>query len=471
MSIQPAKILKQSSHLVPGKLKITEHLFEVPLNHASAAAGTVRLFARSATKHTVPAAPPSTPPPSPPWLLYLQGGPGMECRSPQNYPFTNTFLDRGYQIIFLDQRGTGLSSPLSASTILQRAGDEPSNQAAYLKLFRADSIVRDCEAVRLALTEQQRAEEEEKRAVGKDEDWRKWSVLGQSFGGFCCVTYLSFFPKGLREVFIAGGLPPVEKTQGPDDVYKRLVNRVMKRNKAYYDKFPEDVQRVHSIVRYLQEGNIVTPSGGRLTARRFLENGLILGFHGCIEALHELVLKVALEIEEGVLTRKTLSSLDSAGPFDNNPIYAFLHEPIYCQGIAPKWSAKRIIQEHSEFSINEDLMEDAPIYFTGEMVFPEDFDDYDELSKIRGVAMQLAEDSDWPDLYNVEQLNQNEVPTYAAVYMDDMYVDFDLSSETASKIKGIKTLVTNRIYHDGIRSKEEEVLRNGLFSMRDDVID
>lgn len=56
-------------------------------------------------------------------------------------------------------------------------------QAKYLKLYRADSIVRDCEAVRLALTD------------GWPEERKKWSVMGQSFGGFCSITYLSFYPE------------------------------------------------------------------------------------------------------------------------------------------------------------------------------------------------------------------------------------------------------------------------------------
>jgi alpha/beta hydrolase fold len=55
--------------------------------------------------------------------------------------------------------------------------------------FRADSIVLDAELIR--------------RELAGD---RPWSVLGQSFGGFCTVTYLSFAPHGIREAFITGGL-------------------------------------------------------------------------------------------------------------------------------------------------------------------------------------------------------------------------------------------------------------------------
>lgn len=150
-----------------------------------------------------------------PWLVYLQGGPGMECRPPQDYGWVGTVLDKGYQVglndlvsiehlfysylnhfqyldtiyllfwssfqwlqlLLLDQRGTGLSSTITAGT-LARQGNAV-KQAEYLRHFRADNIVRDCEAIRKCLTEDY------------PEDKRKWSVIGQSFGGFCAVTYLS----------------------------------------------------------------------------------------------------------------------------------------------------------------------------------------------------------------------------------------------------------------------------------------
>lgn len=91
--------------------------------------------------------------------------------------------------------------------------------------------------------------------------------MGQSFGGFCCVTYLSFYPSGLKEVFLAGGLAPL--VYSPDPVYRRLFRefriiyycrgefvvlmgfllfchtaRIVKRNIAYYKKYPKDIKRV-----------------------------------------------------------------------------------------------------------------------------------------------------------------------------------------------------------------------------------
>jgi pimeloyl-ACP methyl ester carboxylesterase len=177
-------------------------------------------------------------------------------------------LDRGYQVLCLDQRGTGLSTPLTASTLGLR-GDE-AVQAQYLRSFRADSIVRDCEAVRMVLTE------------GMPPEKRRWSIMGQSYGGFCATTYLSFAPHSLREAFIFGGLQPL--VSQPDEVYRATYKKVMERNKAYYEKYPEDISRVQRVVTFLQRfGNTTvrdTSDTGYMSARRFMSLGLYFGFHG-----------------------------------------------------------------------------------------------------------------------------------------------------------------------------------------------
>lgn len=130
--------------------------------------------------------------------------------------------------------------------------------------------MRDCEAVRKALT------------ADYPEENKKWSIMGQSFGGFCCATYLSFFPAGVREAFIFGGLPPAR--DGPDDVYRKLYRRVKERNEAYYSKYPEDVERVKRIVRLLgrfgDETVRVQGGEGSMSPRRFLQLGLSFGRHG-----------------------------------------------------------------------------------------------------------------------------------------------------------------------------------------------
>ncbi|KAF2815191.1 proline iminopeptidase [Mytilinidion resinicola] len=458
--VNAAKILSQKTYQVPGKLKITEHFFEVPRDYSNPSSGPLQLFARSCQKHEKPA---SGPDPEAdkksaqlPWLVYLQGGPGFECGSPQNSAWTNAVLDKGYQVLCLDQRGTGLSSPLCASSLGLR-GDE-NVQAKYMKSFRADSIVKDCEAIRKALTKDFEGGEEKK----------KWTVMGQSFGGFCAVTYLSFFPEGLREVFLFGGLPPM--VDKPDEVYKRLYKRVTERNEAYYRKYPEDVKRVKAIVKLLQrfgDSTVRTPSGGSLSARRFQKMGLLFGRHGGIDGVHEIVLRASTDLDQvGHLTRGTVSAIEQTDSFDDNIIYSMLHEPVYCQGQPSNWSAERLLPAFPQFA----LTTPGPIHFTGEMIYPFMFDTYAELAKLSHVAHKLAADPDWPALYDLDQLAKNEVPVYAAVYLNDMYVDYDLSVDTASRIKGCETFVTNALYHNAVRAKVDDVLK-GVWALRDDVID
>jgi pimeloyl-ACP methyl ester carboxylesterase len=261
-----------------GKIKITEYFFQVPRdwsNPSTEPRHSITLFARGAQRITKPADPTSEEKSkSLPWLVYLQGGPGYGVQSPQNCYWIQTMLERGYQVLCLDQRGTGLSTPLTSSTLGLRGDDNV--QANYMKSFRADSIVKDCEAVRRALTEDLPKEKQ------------KWSIMGQSFGGFCCVTYLSFFPESLREAFIFGGLPPL--VNDPDDVYRKTFQKVIERNQVYYEKYPEDVEGVQNICKFLQRfGNTTVKDmsqEGHLSARRFLQLGLHFGFHGGIDSIH-----------------------------------------------------------------------------------------------------------------------------------------------------------------------------------------
>jgi pimeloyl-ACP methyl ester carboxylesterase len=303
-----------------GKLKVTEHFFEVPRDYSNVEGRKLKLFARSVRKADKPADPSDEADQKKlPWMVYLQGGPGFGCSPPQEMHSTRVLLDRGYQILYLDQRGTGLSSPLSAST-LGLLGDDPV-QANYLKSFRADSIVKDCEAIRQALL------------ADYPEEKQKWSLIGQSFGGFCITTYLSMYPEGLREAFVFGGLPPL--VNGPDAVYERLFKKVIERNEAFYKKYPEDIERVQRIVTFLQKfGNstVRLPLEGSLSARRFLQLGLHFGMHGGLDHIHNIVLRASSDLDSfGHLTRPTRSVIEKSLPFDDALIYSILHEPIYCQ--------------------------------------------------------------------------------------------------------------------------------------------
>jgi hypothetical protein len=95
---------------------------------------------------------------------------------------------------------------------------------------------------------------------------------------------------------------------------------------------------------------------------------------------------------------------------------------------------------------------------------------YDELKQLHKVAELLASHKDWPALYDETQLAKNEVPVYASIYVDDMYVDYALATETARKIKGLKKYITNAWYHGALRDNTEALLVE-LFKLKEDTID
>lgn len=204
---------------------------------------------------------------------------------------------------------------------------------------------------------------------------------------------------------------------------------------------------------------------------------------GNANAKQDAILRVHTDLSQaGHLTRQTLNMLDHALPYDNNPLYAILHEPLYCQGEASDWSAWRVMAEFAEFDVDAALAspsnpdspeggDERPLYFTGETVFPHLFTSFAALRAMRNPAEMLARHAEWPRLYDLEQLRErNDVPVYAAVYLDDMYVDYGLSVQTARGIRGCRWFVTSLAKHDGLRRREEEVF-GGLWALREEGLD
>ncbi|RKF84185.1 hypothetical protein GcM1_142002, partial [Golovinomyces cichoracearum] len=61
--------------------------------------------------------------------------------------------------------------------------------------------------------------------------------------------YLSKHPEGLREAFTSGGIPPI--SHSPDQVYEATYEKVIEQNKAYYQKFSEDVEAIRTLAHYI----------------------------------------------------------------------------------------------------------------------------------------------------------------------------------------------------------------------------
>ncbi|BCW58846.1 alpha/beta hydrolase [Arthrobacter sp. StoSoilB20] len=421
-------------------LRTTEHYFTVPLVHVPGepanAGETITVFAReySSTGHTAEEAEKL------PWLLFLQGGPGGRGNRVTSLSGWMKAAAKDFRILMLDQRGTGLSTPVEHKS-LELRGDAAA-QAEYLTHFRADSIIADCELIRGVLGS------------------GPWSVLGQSFGGFCALTYLSFAPEGLREVLITGGLAPLH---GPADrVYQATFGRVAARNAEYFSWYPEDRDRVTRIARHLDSQDEFLSSGEKLTAARFQMVGSFLGGNTRVDALHYLLEDAFIDTPSGPrLSEAFLEQVRGLVSRAANPLYAVLHESIYAQGQATNWAAWRVLEDHPGFKpdATEPLL-------TGEMVYPWYFDQDPALVPLREVAEQLAAKMDWKPLYDPERLAANTVPVAAAVYKDDIYVDHDLSLETAAAVRGLQPWVTADFHHDGIGEDGEGIFARLLGMVR-----
>ncbi len=394
---------------VPG-LVLIDHEFELPLDHDQPGGPTIQVYAREV------AAPDGR---DRPFLVYLQGGPGHEAARPTGRPVGPAWLERAlrdFRVLMLDQRGTGRSTPYAAP------GPDAAADAEYLTHFRADSIVRDAEAIRERLGLEQ------------------WSVLGQSFGGFCSLHYLSTAADSLREVFFTGGLPPVGRA--PDEVYAATFDQMRRLNAAYHRRYPHDQDRLEVILDLCARGEVVRPVGEPVSPRLLRTIGNHLGMDGGAEQVHFL-------LERDPRSPAFTYDLAAMLPYNGrNPLYAVIHESSYADGHPTRWSADRVRPD--------DFGDDSTL-LTGEHLFPWHFEDCADLAPYREVANLLA-DQEWPRLYDADVLQRVEVPCAAAIYAEDPFVDPTFSGQTADLLPGMRRWLTDEYLHNGVRSGGGHVL-------------
>ncbi len=421
---------------------LTDRRFTVPLDHDDPAGESIELYAREVVASDKAGQ-------DLPWLVYLQGGPGFGANRFVGKPAWLGRALKEYRVLLLDQRGTGHSTPANRQTLPLRGG--PAEQADHLARFRADAIVRDCEAIRPAVT-----------------GGAPWTVLGQSFGGFCTVNYLSTAPEGLSAAIVTGGLPSLDAHA--DDVYRAAYPRVERKVTAHYERYPQDVDRARQIAEYVLQHEPVLPGGYRLTAEAFQSLGILLGGSEGSHRLHFLLEQAFVRTPQGTaLSDAFQEEVQSLLSYASHPLYALVHEAIYGQDSRPTaWSAERVRAEFPQFDAAKALAGDGPLLFTGESVHPWMFDCDPALRPLRETAELLAARTDWTPLYDPARLAANEVPVAAAVYHDDMYVDTAHSLATARAIRGLRTWVTDEFEHDGVRAGGPRVLDRLLALTRDE---
>jgi pimeloyl-ACP methyl ester carboxylesterase len=411
---------------LPG-MHVSNRTFSVPLDHGAPQGETITVFAREVVASEKQDR-------DLPYLVFFQGGPGGAAPRPES---RSGWLGRAledYRVLLLDQRGTGLSSPVTFQT-LERFGSA-AEQAAWLTHFRADSIVADAELIRQQL------------APG-----RQWSVLGQSFGGFCVLHYLSAAPQALREAFITGGVPSLDRPA--EDVYRATYPRVEAKNREFFGRYPAAQRQCRRIADHLLETDERLPNGQRFTVEQFQQLGMALGAGGGHERMNYLL--EGAFVEQGgrkALSYEFLFAMLNEINFHTRPIYTVLPEAIYCQQDASRWAAQRVRSEFPQF----DYRPGGEFLFTGEMVYPWMLEQYETLKPLREAAELLAQKDDWPVLYDPGVLARNSVPVAAALYYFDMYVDLDYSLETLQRVPRIKPWITSEYEHNGLRADGERIL-------------
>lgn len=429
--VSPTGQVSHPAYRLDGLLA-ADHYLDVPLDHLDPALGTTTVFARELRD-------PETADQDRPYLIFLQGGPGGPSPRPDGGPAWVRWAVEHYRVLLLDQRGTGRSNPLDPQ-VIQAFGD-PRQQSDRLALYRGDSIVQDCEVIRRALLGDQ-----------------PWTTLGQSFGGFCTFTYLSFAPEGLTECFVTGGIPGL--TRSTDDNYRSTYRQVLARTRDLDAEFPRVRTALRAVAHHIEQVDEHLPDGERLTVARLQEIGHVLGQENGPLRLHYLAesawagTRLSQEFLHGV--RSLISG------YATGPLYALIHE---CCGISAgestRWSAERVRAEFPEIDAP-----DGPLGLTGEAIYRHTIARQPALAPFIETMELLAERVWERPLFDLDALSRNSIPVAAQVYTQDMYVPLDLSLETAAVVPGVRVVQDTEHHHDALRKHGAEVL-TGLRAVLD----
>lgn len=248
-----------------------------------------------------------------PYLLFLQGGPGHEAARPFHSPAGPSWLDAAlsrYRVVLLDQGGTGKSSPVGDADLAEGA-DVIAERLTHL---RADAIVRDAEALRAELGAE------------------TWSTLGQSFGGFTTLAYLSTAAASLDTVYFTGGLSAVGAA--PDSVYTVTYDKTRVMVERYWHRFPAQRDQMRRLVDLAAAGVLVLPGGEVVSFSRLRSLGMLLGSDTGWQTLWAL-------LDQDPQTNAFRYDLAAALPYSpRNPLYYVLHESSYADGYATRWAAE-----------------------------------------------------------------------------------------------------------------------------------
>lgn len=192
-------------------------------------------------------------------VAFFNGGPLADSHS--SFALFWPFIQQnGTWMVFMDQRGTGCSSPLPEKT---------QERAAEYMHWGSAGVARDAEAVREAL------------------QVKRWYIFGQSFGAHIVERYLHMFPQSILTAVAHGGALLNDTTDTSQLRYEQQIYVI----KKYLEKFPGDLDLVKKIVNQHLCNPISPEACGTyavaLIAREFL------GFKYAWDYMHIRLVKTA----------------------------------------------------------------------------------------------------------------------------------------------------------------------------------
>ncbi|KAJ4417679.1 hypothetical protein N0V82_006040 [Gnomoniopsis sp. IMI 355080] len=406
-----------------------------------------------------------------PIILYLCGGPGADNPPNRNPAMNQWLLEHGYSILYMDYRGCGESSTIYADALLHDLPRKEDQEIAkYLTHFCQDNIVRDLEAVRHCLSR-------ERVIAGGFQI--KWTILGQSYGGYISLTYLSTFPEGLQEVFITGGLPPCGMKI--DEYFRIEYQDIVKQNKKFYATYPDSkdlVRNILTLINTIGPRNIKMTGRGYMNGQKLLTLGRQFGSKVGFPEVYNLLQRINYDLQHtSKLSMETIVQFESTLHVDERPLYPIFLEQTWCSGGKTRWAAERVACEIEGFEYlrqkDDGTYPDpaktpssTPIYFTANTYCRFHYDTHEELIDLKGAAEILA-DHEWECPYNYEMLANNpyKVPVYAVIFEKDMHLDVGVAATTAAMVGGLR-LVVDPGWHQDIRYKPGEVLERLFIEKR-----
>jgi pimeloyl-ACP methyl ester carboxylesterase len=225
-------------------------------------------------------------------VVFFNGGPSADSHISFGQ-FTINSQTHNAPFIFIDQRGTGCSSPYPEIKQL--------NEVEILRFYGSRAIVKDAEAIRNKIIPN-----------------RKWKVYGHSYGGLIAHRYLEVAPNFLEGVFIYGNSVMKDWNQ----FYKLRILSQKRISEEYFKTYPKDQKILENLKTQVPDSECFANEKIRICGNVIFDSfALLLGFHSSWENLHQTLWYLIDKDQKLILPRlKMFVNMSILDPFADQTI-------------------------------------------------------------------------------------------------------------------------------------------------------